>query len=357
MIDKFENFILEYTESNNFINFYDDISRFLNINNKNIENLIINHKLQFRNVIYYKKNKLLHEFKDDQKFTSYLIKILDHIYNKKKDYDFTHNTLKVLYKKINNIVQNLNNQGVSIILNTLDKKKCKNIIDNLNNKKFINRSTNIIKNIDLNDSNNRNIWWLHDYNDLLKIDIVQHIITSEYILKIAENYLNCNPILHNVLFWASYPGDTDTTQKFHQDYDDIKFLKVFIYLNDVNKQNGPHVYVKNSINNIHLIKNENSRLSERYEDNVIYEKYGNNVINITGNTGTIIFEDTHGLHKGTNVKDGKRFVLQLVFGSSTYYYLKNNNYEKYNCNVKNNNIIYKKYLKYPYNFMNFTFHN
>ena len=94
--------------------------------------------------------------------------------NQKKDYDFTHNTLKVLYKKINNIVQNLNNQGVSIILNTLDKKKCKNIIDNLNNKKFINRSTNIIKNIDLNDSNNRNIWWLHDYKRPKAISFYHH---------------------------------------------------------------------------------------------------------------------------------------------------------------------------------------
>ena len=355
MIDRHENFILTYTKSHNYTEYYDDIIHFLKINHNNIQNLLVNKKLDFQDVKYYsdKKNKLLHENMNDSKFTRFLVHILNYIYNKTKSYDLTHNTLKILNTKLLNIGSELNNCGCSILNNIFDRNKCKKIINNLNNKQFINRNNNSIKNIELF-SQNKNIWWLHNNNELLNIDVVQHIITSEYLLKIAENYLGCNPILHNISFWASYPGDVDTTQTFHQDFDDIKFLKIFFYLNDVDNNNGPHVYVKNSLDNMNLIQDENNKLSQRYDDNKVNKIFKDNIIKICGDTGSMIFEDTHGLHKGTNVKEGKRFVLQLIYGVSTYYYLKNN-IDKYNCSIKQNNIIYQKYLKYPYNFMNFSF--
>ena len=364
MIDKFENFILEYTEKNKYFKIYDDIISFLLINNHNLQNLLINKNLDFQKVIYYskKKNKLLHEFKDSIEFTNFLIYILNHIYNHHPvTYDLTHNTLSSLSLKLININNELNENGVCVLPNILLNNKCKLILKQLNQKFFINRTQNIVKKLDLFDINNKNIWWIKDYHELFEIQTIQHIISSEYLLNIAENYLGCKPILHNVLFWASYPGDVETTQQFHQDYDDIKFLKVFIYLNDVGKENGPHTYVKKSLENIELIKkkldkNESEKLSLRYSDKLIEDCYSKNIFNICGETGTIIFEDTHGLHKGTNVLKGKRFVLQLVYGVSTYYYLKNNNYEKYECHVKKHEILYQKFLKYPYSFMNFTFY-
>ena len=170
MLDKFENFILEYTETNNYINLYDNIFKLLSINNNNIQNLLINKDLNFKDINYFssKKNKLIYEHIDENKFTSFIVFILNHIYNEKKVYDLTHNTLKVLEKKIPKIVNELKINGLSICKNILDKNKCNTILKNLNNKKFINRNNNQIKNIDLF-NNNKNIWWLYDYNDLLNI--------------------------------------------------------------------------------------------------------------------------------------------------------------------------------------------
>ena len=364
MIDKFENFILEYTEKNNYFKNYDDIMNFLINNNNNLQNLLVNKKLDFEKVLYYskKKNKLLHEFKECSEFTNFLLYILNHIYNHHPAvYDLTHNTLSSLSTKLLTINNDLKNNGVCVLNNILLTNKCKIILKQLNQKFFINRTENIVKKLDLFDDLNKNVWWLKDYHDLFEIPTIQHIISSEYLLSIAENYLGCKPILHNVLFWASYPGELETTQQFHQDYDDIKFLKVFIYLNDVTEENGPHTYVKKSLQNIDLIKKKLNKtdlekLSLRYSDEDVQKCYSADVLNICGDTGTIIFEDTHGLHKGTNVLKGKRFVLQLVYGVSTYYYLKNNNYEKYECHVKKHEILYQKFLKYPYSFMNFTFY-
>ena len=362
MIDRYYDFIFNYLESTKFIDYYDDIIIFLNVNHTNIQYLLTNKKINYKNNKYYstKNNKLLYEYINDTKFTDCLIAILNHIYNSDKEFEFTNTTLKILKDNFNNINEELKNNGCFVFKNILHRNKCKMILNKLNNKEFINRNTNEIKNIDLF-KNNKNIWWLNNYIDLLNINVIQQIITSEYILKIAGDYLQCNPILHNILFWASYPGDkvnnVDTTQQFHQDFDDIKFLKIFFYLNDVDQNNGPHVYVKKSLNNMHLIQNNtnNDKLSQRYTDKIINNKFKNNIIHICGNTGSIIFEDTHGLHKGTNVIEGKRFVLQLIYGSSTFYHLKNSNYKKYECNTKIHNIIHKAFLKFPYSFMNFTF--
>lgn len=358
MLIKYENFINNYSKLNNYIHLLKDINNLLEVNQNNIQNLLTNNTLDFKLINYYssKKNKLLYENLDNNHFTNFIIHILNKIYNDNEiKFNLNHNILKSINKHIFTIKNNLNTNGLYILNNAFNKKKCFLILNQLNNKLFIDRTNNIIKNINLFE-NNKNIWWIHNYNDLLNIKEIQYIITSEYLLKVAFDYFQCKPILHNILFWASYPGNIDTTQQFHQDFDDIKFLKIFIYLNDVNDNNGPHVYVKKSLHNINKIKDIDSKLSQRYDDEIINEKFNNDIINIKGNTGTIIFEDTHGLHKGTNVKEGQRFVLQLVYGVSTFYHLKNNNYNKYECDINKHKIIYDAFLKFPYSFMNFTFH-
>ena len=357
MIDNYLAFIKKKLNSTNYLDYYDDIIDLLKINHQNIQNLLLNKDLNFENMKYYskKKNKLLYEFINNKNFNNFICNLLNKIYDNNINYELNHNTLVNLKTKIPNINNNLRKEGIYIFPELLNKNKCEKILCHLNNKEYIDRTNNIIKNINLFNKN-KNIWWINNYNDLLSCETIQQIITSDYLLNIAENYFKCKPILHNVLFWASYHGDVDTTQQFHQDFDDIKFLKIFIYLDDVNAENGPHVYVKNSLNNINKISTDNKKLSQRYDDELIKQHFEKDIIEICGKAGTMIFEDTHGLHKGTNVKKGKRFVLQLVYGVSPLYHLKNSNYVKYNCNINQHDTIYKAFLKFPYSYMNFTFH-
>ncbi len=56
--------------------------------------------------------------------------------------------------------------------------------------------------------------------------------------------------------------------------------------------------------------------SDRLPDAYIDDNYGDDVITITGKKGTVIFEDTNGFHKGTQIKNGSRYILQLQYCST-----------------------------------------
>ena len=74
------------------------------------------------------------------------------------------------------------------------------------------------------------------------------IIFSEEIINIAKSYLNTSKISVNATFFISNSIETSEEEKyknaqyFHWDNDFTKFFKMYIYLNDVNYENG-HVFL------------------------------------------------------------------------------------------------------------------
>ena len=344
--------IIKKSEYKKYIN---EIFELIHLHQKNNQSLLLNKRIN-RKITYYgaKKNKFFYEHLNDNNFNKLLSQLMKHYYLK---YDFENsneNLFVRLNEKINNISNDLKNKGIYIYPQLLTIEKCHKIIDCLNHKIYFNRQLDVFKSINLYESQ-KNIWWLHDYNDLLNIDLIQHILSSSYLLNIAQKYFGCKPIIHNFNFWVSYPGNLESTQKFHQDFDDIRFLKVFIYLNDVTSKNGPHCYVESSLKKAHTIIPNENKLSERLTDEFVEEHFADDILYIKGKAGTIIIEDTHGIHKGTHVKKGKRFLLQILYGCSTFYPLKTEGFKKYKCDTKKHKTLYNAYLKYPYSFMNFNF--
>ena len=79
--------------------------------------------------------------------------------------------------------------------------------------------------------------------------------------------------------------------RFHEDYSHSFLVNIFIYLNDVTINNGPHIFVKNSFKNM----NDNLKKNlpgTRIENNIIEEIFKNDIIYHTYKTGTLIIEDT-----------------------------------------------------------------
>ena len=136
--------------------------------------------------------------------------------------------------------------------------------------------------------------------------------TSPEILRIAAAYLGVTPILNYPESWFSFPVEKiekESAKNWHWDCDGIKWLKVFVYLNDVTLVNGPHAFVSGS----HRGWKVNNKSSRVLEQEVI-AAYGINAIkSFTAPKGTVIFEDTRGFHKGTPLLSGYRLVLQLQF--------------------------------------------
>jgi hypothetical protein len=157
-------------------------------------------------------------------------------------------------------------------------------------------------------------------------DIIK-LMQDENLLSIANLYLGSIPILDLVVLWWSTSLENlnideqtksilknKSAQMFHFDMDRLKFLKFFIYLTDVDTNNGPHVYVRSS--NYKLPKYINK--DGRYDDQLILDNDANNIIEITGKAGTLIAVDTRGLHKGKELVNGERLIFQIEFTNSFF---------------------------------------
>jgi len=283
-------------------------------------------------------------------FLCQLIKILNPI-----EYSYeTDITSGIIYNTDN--VSNLKNDGVLIYSDVIDRVESESITNSANNKIF-HQGNSHNNNFNLYDPENKGVWWFTDRNThLYHNEAVQKILTDENLLRIAHSYFNTTPILHSINFWASYPGERDCTHRFHQDWDDIKFLKVFVYLNDIGSDNGPHFYVKNSLHKI--VKKDTlprGHAGSARVDDSFFENYQDDIMEITGNTGTLIVEDTNGFHRGSRVKTGKRYILQLLFGVSRTFELLESGRLNYTLNKKKSNKLYEAKQKYPFIYQHFRF--
>jgi hypothetical protein len=95
---------------------------------------------------------------------------------------------------------------------------------------------------------------------------------------------------------------------FHRDPDDWRFLKLFIYLTDVDEQSGPHEFVTGSHHSSGRI------LSKPYINEELEYSYGRkSMVKITGPKGTTFIEDTWGVHRGNMPITRPRLLLQVEY--------------------------------------------
>ena len=316
-----------------------EISVFLINNDKNIKFLKNNNNTIKINENFFIKKKMNKQLSID---CGRILGILYNFYefNDKLIFDITN------IKKINiDLIEN----GVYIYENKLSDEYIQNLLNHLNHKTYISHTQKkVYHNHDIF-SYKEGVLWIKNQNEIINNIFIKNLITDHFILNVVQNYLGCKPILSQVNFWISNKAPVDNTQKFHQDRDDIRFIKVFIYLNDVCLKNGAHYYVKGSLNKLKFPSNSYN-VSHRIGDNFIYNNYKDKVIQIEGKKGSIIFEDTSGFHKGSEVKEGHRFMLQLQYVASSQYYT--NQMSLYGEKFKLSKEIYKDiYEKYPHLFL------
>ena len=150
----------------------------------------------------------------------------------------------------------------------------------------------------------------HEAGDILKAPHLLSIANRSDILEIVASHLGCKPTLSYLAAWWSYPTSLGAQQaeNFHRDVDDWRFVKLFIYLSDVGKNNGPHIFVKNSPDSPAL------RQIGRFTDDEVASAFGpENVLELTAQAGEGFLENTFGVHKGQPVSEGRRLIFQAVY--------------------------------------------
>ena len=166
--------------------------------------------------------------------------------------------------------------------------------------------------------------YIHRINDNknFKIDInsiLIKFILSDKILDIVNSYFQMYAKLDLADLWITFFNNKCTlrknAQRWHRDRDDVKILKIFLYLGEINEDNGATEYIQYSKKNQkydYLSKFSYGNIAgwkvypnEQKVDKSIDLK---DKIILRGKPGTIYFVDTTGLHRGgySNKNKGER---------------------------------------------------
>jgi ectoine hydroxylase-related dioxygenase (phytanoyl-CoA dioxygenase family) len=144
-----------------------------------------------------------------------------------------------------------------------------------------------------------------------------HLASSPRMLDVVNSYLELWTKLLYVDQWYTVPVMTDedariSSQRWHRDYNDQHLVKVFIYMNDVDKGSGPFEYVPGSARGGPYADawpwvpfgNDLYPPADEFEQKIPAEA----VRTLTGPAGTVIFCNTSGFHRGGFATERERIM-------------------------------------------------
>lgn len=158
--------------------------------------------------------------------------------------------------------------------------------------------------------------WASTYEEMYQIS------GDPAILEIVQRYMGVPPIFNTpVAFLSSHAKPKNTrevslnAQEYHHDMHRLGFVKLFIYLTDVDEDTGPHTLLSGT----HRERPVNLWKDGRHSDKSIKESgIAEQEVNITGKAGTVFLVDTSALHKGASPKGGHRVMAQVQYVNSLF---------------------------------------
>ena len=191
----------------------------------------------------------------------------------------------------------------------------------------------------LNDKKNLKVGYF-SYETAINCPKILDIANNEKIIKILSSYFQSPFKLDYVTAFWSFKNESEIeekTQFFHRDLDNFNFIKMFVYLSDVDTKSGAHQYILKSHNN-----NYDHKISRSVINIKDLDIKNIKIFNFEGEIGTAILANTFGIHRGmTPIKKDR---LMLVFS----YSIKNSIYSNKIKLMRDKSLIYqnKNYNKY-----------
>jgi hypothetical protein len=163
-----------------------------------------------------------------------------------------------------------------------------------------------------------------------KITLFENIADSDHplvqlaytdkLVDLVEGYLEVRATLYDYAVYLNYPVSdlAQHSQVWHRDPEDLRLVKVFIYLTEVSDYSGPFIYIpgtqpKGRYSHIMIPSSHQWRIQDR-EIEPFFQKEA--WLTCTGSIGTVVVADTVGLHKGGFTRSGHRGVIVLTYSGS-----------------------------------------
>jgi len=165
--------------------------------------------------------------------------------------------------------------------------------------------------------------------DLLEFPKLLDFALAHPLLSIITNYLGTIPNLNRIDLVYSIARPTEkehiSSQLFHQDPEGLTQAKVFMNIFDVDKENGPFMFIPASDSEriVAAIRQQRRKQrlpnKSRYQDEEVNEHGGHKaLVQLAGPAGTTVVTDTSRcLHAGSRIKPGHfRLLLFLQYCTS-----------------------------------------
>ena len=142
------------------------------------------------------------------------------------------------------------------------------------------------------------------------------LVLDPKIIDVANSYIgmftNFYILMLNVTVPVGHDAKTIISQRWHRDHEDKKLCKLFLYLNDVDEQAGPFIYVPYS-----KYETKWGTIFPQQVPKGVYPRDGEvekiipagEIKKMTGMAGTLLWCDTSGLHKGGHAFSKERLML------------------------------------------------
>jgi hypothetical protein len=160
------------------------------------------------------------------------------------------------------------------------------------------------------------------FND--KNSALTAVLLNEDIAKTCAMYLDLIPKLTSFKIWRSHQteiSERSASQNWHRDYNEYQMIRIFLYFNEVNSNNGAGEYVLgthylgDSYNILQDSEDGVSRYSTEGDVNKAFSK--DRFVTADGGAGTLYFVDTAGLHRGGyHPVPGERRVALTTFSTA-----------------------------------------
>ena len=144
-----------------------------------------------------------------------------------------------------------------------------------------------------------NIIYIRD--PLITCPAMSSYVFSDLLIDIATNYYGCRPSITGCYLMKSFVNELPEAgfNFFHSDNQSARFIKFFLYLNDVEQDGGPFCYVPHS----HRRKPLGWRANNTRSLTDIENCYGaGSALKLTAKVGDLIVSDTTGFHRAEKPK-------------------------------------------------------
>ena len=153
-------------------------------------------------------------------------------------------------------------------------------------------------------------------------ELIRRMMLDRGLLEIAQRYIGTAPIIDIVTAWYSFPSASpshEAAQLFHFDLDRVRWLKAFFLLTDQTVETGAHMYIPGTHRDGGIDAQLLAKGYTRLEDDEVARFYPRESWkSMEAPAGSILLEDTRGLHKGISLRKDHRLMLQFEYAQSLF---------------------------------------